>query len=202
MPLSNKLKNSIADVLQVEPEDKEDLFEALDNAEEDAWSSMSLPERSGPPLWETLHWMGAVADKEHNRNLYVRTLNLLMDGHPCKEICRKGMKEDLRVINYRMYDSMLDHSIDLRNYVNRRMKKPEIPYEYMIQRYDLECDSCIFSPSMKSHVSNASTTTPSVRPIGGSTTRNQDSSRYDGARDTHQPSIHSYGRSYASHSIS
>lgn len=202
MPLSNKLKDSIADVLQVDQNDKQDLFEALDIAEDDAWSSMSLPERSGTPLWEMLHWMGAVADKENNRSIYIRALNLLVDGHPCKELCRKAMKEDLHEVNYRMYGSMLEHSIDLRNHVNHRMGKPDLSPEYMIQRYDLECDNCIFSPSMKSHVSDASETIFSIGSSRGNTSRDQSNRRNSGARDTHQSGVHSYGRGHASHGLS
>lgn len=117
------------------------VMDALNKSDEETWNSLNIAERCGPILWGFLHYMGAVADKENNQDLYYKALNILAEGHPCEE-CRSHIIDNLRKINPNKYTSCLDHSIDFHNLVNKMLKKINFDKEKAKQIYTLECSSC------------------------------------------------------------
>lgn len=160
--MNQKLKdNIVSSVLSgilgiqgINPESKRHILQAIstgiDNAVEETWEDMTLAERCGPPLWDYLLWMAAVADNEGKPNLYIRALSLLQEGHPCKDICRPHMKSNLQLVNPKDYATCVDHCIALHNLVNRQLGKDEFPPLRAKEKVDLGCDSCTFNPVGKS----------------------------------------------------
>lgn len=119
--------------------------DAISQAEDDTWRNMSLAERCGPSLWWFLHWMAAVADDENNPYLYYKALSLLQEGHPCRDVCRPHLRENLRILDPRDFSSAVEHSISLHNLVNRQLHKDQFPLEDAYNRLDLGCDTCTFA---------------------------------------------------------
>lgn len=160
---------------------KKHITNIIENSMESTWKDMSLAERVGPPIWEYLHWMGAVADSENNPAIYMDSLDILIEGHPCKELCRSHLYDNLMNLNPGDYPSKLEHSIDLHNLVNQQLGKPIYPIMKAKARYNLKCDSCIFSPSVKNNRDDAPNQAKSIDSViyypASFRIRNQDRSR-------------------------
>lgn len=149
MFINDKLKENIANSLSCE----EDVSDIIDYAMETTWKDMTLAERCGPPIWDTLLWIAAVADDEENPQLYRRMLSVIEDGHPCKDKCRPHLRSNLQIVNLDDYSSCLNHCIDLHNLVNRQLGKAQYSPLKAKEKVDLGCDSCTFHPIGKSHSS-------------------------------------------------
>lgn len=132
---------------------RSDISSAIDTATKETWDSMNLAERCGPPLWDFLLWMAAVADNENKPDLYLRALELVEEGHPCKDVCRPHIRDNLEIVRVEDYDSSVDHCIDFHNLVNEQLGKPQYPEERAKEKVNLGCDSCTFSPTEKSSFS-------------------------------------------------
>lgn len=158
MYLNDKLRdniiNRIVDDVTGDMDSASLIDNAISQAEDDTWRSMSLSERCGPSLWWFLHWIAAVSDDENNPYLYYRALSLLQEGHPCREVCRPHMKENLQILDPRDFSSAVEHSISLHNLVNRQLHKEQFPMKDAINRLDLGCDTCTFAPDGKGNSSN------------------------------------------------
>lgn len=111
-------------------------------------SEMDVAERAGPCLWGTIHWLALVADKEKKKQLYINLLGVLLEGHPCKELCRPHMKRNLQLININNYASCFEHSVDIHNLVNKQLQKPTITQEEARIFYNLDCAACSM-PTLK-----------------------------------------------------
>jgi hypothetical protein len=112
--------------------------------------TLSIPEQSGPPLWDFLHWMGKVADAENNPSVYMDALSVISRGHPCAKVCRKHLVDNLRILPTSNYTSMFRHSYDLHNLVNTQLGKRTYPYKDAMITYDVDCDTCTFVPDAPS----------------------------------------------------
>jgi hypothetical protein len=98
---------------------------------------------SGPSLWANLHWMGLIADLEGNPRIYWDTLSSLLNGHPCKDVCRGHLASNLLIINPDNYKSLFMHSFDLHNYINKQLGKPIMKIEDAKKIYNADkCTSC------------------------------------------------------------
>lgn len=164
----NSIVSGIVGVQGVNPESKRHISQAasnaIDSAMNETWEDMTLAERCGPPLWDYLLWMAAVADNEDKPHLYLRALTILQEGHPCKDICRPHMKSNLQLVNLKDYPTCVDHCIALHNLVNRQLGKDEFSPLRAKEKVDLGCDSCTFNPVGKSRSQqhNASKKTSNV----------------------------------------
>lgn len=114
-----------------------------------AWSEMDISQKTGPSIWEFLHWMAAVADREHNPTIYYNALETVCQGHPCAEKCRPHIRRALTNMKPESYQSMLEHSVAFHNMVNTRLKKSQYPLSDARIKYGLECESCTFDPTGK-----------------------------------------------------
>lgn len=123
----------------------------IDSAIDEVYAQRTLKERAGHPMWDTLHYIAKVADDEGNPNLYLSLLEIYLKGHPCSEECRPHLNANIRTINPHNYLSMFEHSVDLHNLVNRQLNKKHFSMLQANNKYDLDCDTCIFTPSGKSH---------------------------------------------------
>ena len=159
MFMNNKLKDNI--VLSIERKlpyihgvSREALMSAIQDGINEAvgetWSNMSLAERCGPSIWDFLSWIAKVADNEGKPDLYYNALELVQEGHPCKEVCRPHIAENLRIVNPMNYPTCFEHVHAFHNLVNKQIGKPQYPLYKATSRYDLDCDSCIFTPVGKS----------------------------------------------------
>lgn len=199
MFMSDRLKeNIISQIVQRYPSvSSSDLREIMD----DNWDALPLSERAGPPLWGHLHWIASVADNEGKPHLYWRALELLQEGHPCKEICRPHIVKNLKVLNPMDASSCTDHCIELHNLVNRQLGKAIYPHDKAKSMYSLECDSCTFSPVGKSrHIQNS----PSSKDVQAiKATNGEHSSLYYPiqyrARDQNKPKIYQSHWHHAPH---
>lgn len=106
--------------------------------------SLSVPEQSGPSIWDFLHWTAKVADDEDNPSLYTDALSVVSRGHPCANVCRKHLVENLSVLPPSNYTSMFMHSFDLHNMVNRQLGKKNFSLHQAKKMYNLDCESCVF----------------------------------------------------------
>lgn len=113
------------------------------------WKDMDVSQKTGPPIWEFLHWMAAVADKEQNPTIYLNALETVCQGHPCSNKCRPHIRKALETMRPGDYPTMLEHSVAFHNMVNARLQKPQYPISNARIKYDLECESCIFDPTGK-----------------------------------------------------
>lgn len=155
MFLNQKLRDNIVNSLVDQGHLSHDEIESvIDNAITESWEEMTLAERCGPGLWEFIHWMAAVSDNEDKPHLYEQALALVQEGHPCKDICRPHMRENLRQVDLRDYESAISHSHALHNLVNQQLSKDQYPLIDLEKKLDLGCDSCTFSPVGKSHASH------------------------------------------------
>lgn len=123
----------------------EHITEGLDLDIDNFESQLSLAEKVGPPLWEFLHWMGKMADKENDPSIYTTALSLLVKVHPCSNVCRKHLASNLKILPITSYTSYFDHSIDLHNLVNRQLSKDVLSRQEAYRLYDMDCDTCVFS---------------------------------------------------------
>lgn len=137
--LSITTKNSITDKILL----------SIDKAIEETDISNKLAEKVGPSLWGTMHWLGKVADSENKKDIYLDYLDILCEGHPCKDVCREHLQSNLQVINPYKYSSMFKHSIDLHNRVNRQLGKPVMTIAEAEAMYNLDCDTCNFKAKSK-----------------------------------------------------
>lgn len=126
---------------------------AVDSSISSVEASRDLKEKAGHPMWDTLHYIGKVADDEGDRELYLSLLDIYAKGHPCAKECRAHLIANLDLIDPETYISLFQHSVDLHNLVNRQLRKPEFSLDKANERYDLDCDSCVFTPSGKSQSS-------------------------------------------------
>lgn len=106
--------------------------------------SLNVPEQSGPSIWDFLHWMGKVADDENNPSVYIDALAVVSKGHPCANMCRKHLVQNLRDLPLDNYTSMFKHSYDLHNLVNRQLGKRNFSFQQAKKIYDVDCESCVF----------------------------------------------------------
>ena len=120
---------------------------SLNQAVSKTWKDMDVSQKTGPSIWEFLHWMAAVADREDNPTIYYNALETVCQGHPCAEKCRPHIRKALESMKPENYATMLEHSVAFHNMVNARLKKAQYPLSNAIVRYSLECESCIFDPS-------------------------------------------------------
>lgn len=132
------------------------LEQSIDEAMEETWDDMSLAERCGPGIWDFLSWIARVADNEGKPDLYIKALEVVQEGHPCKEICRPHVEKNLIMIDSMTYDSCFEHLHAFHNIVNQQLGKEQFPMYKAISKYDLDCDSCIFDPVGKSHSQQSS----------------------------------------------
>lgn len=137
--ISVTLKNNIISKLSL----------AVNKAIKDTDSSNKLAEKAGPSLWATMHWLAKVADNENNQDIYLDYLDILCEGHPCKDVCREHLQENLQIVNPYKYSSMFRHSVDLHNRVNRQLNKPTMTLAEAESIYNLDCDSCNFKAKTK-----------------------------------------------------
>ena len=105
---------------------------------------LSIAEKSGPPLWEYLHWMGRMADRERDPSIYTDSLAIMCKAHPCASVCRKHLATNLESLPPTSYTSMFEHSIDLHNLVNQQLGKPLFSMNDAYHIYDPDCDTCVF----------------------------------------------------------
>jgi hypothetical protein len=118
----------------------------LDSAYNDRLSEHDVSIKSGPALWEHLHWMGKMADDMSMPSIYHTALSLLTLAHPCMK-CRSHIPETLKQVPVSKYTSFFRHSIDMHNHVNRRLGKEVFTYLDASIYYGVDCDSCGFSAS-------------------------------------------------------
>lgn len=168
MFVNKKLKDNIVAVVQdklpyiqgVTEEAKiqlmKTIYDSIDEAMGETWEDMSLAERCGPGIWDTLAWIAKVADTEEKPELYVRALEIIQEGHPCKEVCRPHIQSNLQTLDPVSYSSCFEHLHAFHNLVNRQLSKEQFPLYEAISKYDLDCDSCIFDPVGKKVLGNSS----------------------------------------------
>ena len=75
-------------------------------------------------MWEYLHYQAKVADKEKKPYLYYGLLNIFLEGHPCADVCRKHLQDNILKCPVANYHSCFEHSVALHNIVNVMLKKP------------------------------------------------------------------------------
>lgn len=105
---------------------------------------LSIPDQSGPSIWDFLHWMGKVADDEKNPDVYLDALSVVERGHPCANVCRKHLIENLKVLPTTNFSSMFRHSYELHNLVNKQLGKRIFPLKQAMSNYNIDCDTCVF----------------------------------------------------------
>jgi hypothetical protein len=105
---------------------------------------LTIPEQSGPSLWDFLHWMGKVADEEKNPSVYRDAISVLERGHPCASMCRKHLVDNMKLLPISGYTSMFLHSFDLHNLVNKQLGKRNFSLQQAKKMYDIDCVSCVF----------------------------------------------------------
>lgn len=153
--IADKFNSRISNYSNFSPEIRKFLTSVVEDSIlesiEEVWDESGLAERCGPHLWEYLHWIGKVADNEDNPDLYYNALEVLKEGHPCKDLCRPHLKDNLEKINPDDYSSCFEHSYDLHNLVNEQLGKESPTFEEVDLKYDLNCDSCSFVPSEKNN---------------------------------------------------
>lgn len=140
-PMIDKIMDSVADAIDT----------AIAQNEED----MKIAEKAGPPMWHTLHWIAQVADNESRPELYRALLNIYLQAHPCKDVCRAHLRKNLTLCNINSYASCFEHSVALHNRVNAQLGKPQFSKIQAMEEYSLDCDTCIF-PAVGKHNVKAS----------------------------------------------
>lgn len=153
--------------------------ECFENAEEQLQNETSLAEKMFP-LWDTIHWNAMVSDNEKNPQLYYDLLENMKKWHPCKDVCRKHMRENLAKLDPRKYESKFKHSVDFHNIVNAMTGKPSYNYEKAYKKYALnDCKTCTFSSNIKE---NAQISKDNFGPITGSYIRMLPNNRHNGSK--------------------
>lgn len=151
--LNNVLLSASAQLSNLTPESRASMLKvirvALIQGMNNTWSKMDISQKTGPSIWEFLHWMAAVADREHNPVIYHNALETVCQGHPCAEKCRPHIRKALISMRPESYPSMLEHSVAFHNVVNARLGKPIYSIVDARTKYGLECDSCTFTPTGK-----------------------------------------------------
>lgn len=158
---STKLKSKILTIAtsgidatpNMDEYDKDILCKYISNctneAEDELMNELPLTDRCGPPLWGTIHWIAAVADAEKKPHLYRELISILLQAHPCKEVCRAHMARNVDILKPTWYQSCFKHSVDLHNIVNKQLGKPQVDLEVIKKWYNLQCDTCTMKVAPK-----------------------------------------------------
>ena len=121
---------------------RQNIQDSINKSIEKHWDSLSLAERCGPGLWDTLHWVAKVADEENKPDVYNTLLWVFLQAHPCKEECRPNLSNNLDNVSYS--DTCFKHSFKLHNLVNSKLGKSTETSEAADKQYNIHCDSCYF----------------------------------------------------------
>lgn len=124
------------------------IMEHIEDAYYSPDTDKTLAQKSGPPIWESLHWFAKVADNENKPYLYHRLLDIVEEGLPCKDTCRPHIPQNLSIIDPNDYSSAFQHSVDFHNLINRQLGKPLLSRKDADIKYNLDCNSCIFTPNI------------------------------------------------------
>jgi hypothetical protein len=136
--MTPKLRDSIIDILH----------ECYDSSEDELNEELELSEKMSS-LWACIHWCAAVADDENNPQLYYDLLNNMSKWHPCSQVCRPHMIQNLKRCDPYRYKSKFRHSVDFHNLVNTQLGKSHLSLEEAEYLYRLKCGGCTFDPNAK-----------------------------------------------------